>query len=346
MTSSTGQAQPAWDAPSPCWSEREFQARAAELAPDAEPLRFEVRKRGASYELIVRDKAVQTHRLGAQTCQALQQAALTLLKLGRSGGRDRPSARESAAKSDPRPEGPVQSGRSGGQEKPANSKAQRDSLSETTAQEGKENSSQAGQGLPTENSRALRVKKAATGPSPKKRRRRLGQWHLAGQGGVGLGAMPGAYALAGATLGWERKRWRVQGGPRAALGAGSPQGVDSSWRANFRLWGASAQACWLGRLTSLRFPLCGGIEGAALESWRSSQAPGPKKLWTLWWGANLRAGVELDVSERLFFQSFVEASLLPRRPSVEIEDGPRLCCGALTGGLQAGLGLRLGRSTR
>lgn len=120
--------------------------------------------------------------------------------------------------------------------------------------------------------------------------------------------------------------------------------MDSSWRADFRLWSASVRGCWIAPLGSLRLPLCAGLEAGALQSWRSSAAPGPKELWSPWWGANLRAGVELDLSDRLFFQSFVEGSLLPRRPSVEIEDGPRLCCGAVAGGLQAGLGLRLGRS--
>lgn len=341
LARSVCQAQPRWQAPPTCLAEREFQAKAAKLAAGAQSLRFEVRKQGASYELTVLDDGVKTHRLRAKSCQGLERAALTLLQLGRSEGkkeRKEPGLGAGQEQSGARVEqqepqvrqtqGPRQTVASSSEASP--SLVEKEALAQGPLRKPEKSEPQgASQAIVRRNAR---------------RSKRLGRWLVALQGGAGLGAMPRFYGLVGAQLGWERKGWRVQGGPQLALGSTSPQSVEGSWRANFRLWAGSARGCWIGQLRALRLPLCAGFEAGALQSWRSSLAPGPKELWTPWWGVNLRAGVELDFSERLFFQSFLDASLLPRRPSVEIEDGPRLCCGAFAGGLQAGLGLRLGRS--
>lgn len=177
------------------------------------------------------------------------------------------------------------------------------------------------------------------------------------EAGGGGGALPGFQGQVLASLGGERGRWQLSGAGIFRFGARSPDRIEAVWRARFSVWAGRLEGCYVLSSGAFRWPLCAGGEFGRMKSWRRAMNSGagsgvgsgsgsgsiPSEVQSWWWALQLQARGEWDLSRWFFVLAAAEVSFLPRRPTIAVENGPRLCCGPVSAAMRLGVGMRWGR---
>lgn len=337
------EAAPTWRAPRECPTIGTFEAKVAELDLESvDGLSFDVVRKHGGYRMQVRDHEVQTHQLKADDCGALLDAALMILRLGQSDP-------DLGKKSQEGPPSPQKSRSADSTKNPVEeleSKASRVSKPVSASRNNK------GQRIKTSppkedasvSSRARKPERTSRWkPRTNSRNRRSPQGVVLLGAGMGWGALPGMYGHALAHLGLRLRTWRLLGGAKVYWGAHSPSSIEELWRASFGVAEGRILGCKVLGRGPWSWPICLGASVGQLSAWRDTEGPGPTKVQQIWWSALGQAGAERDLRAGFFAHAQLEVGVLPRRPSVEIEHGPRLCCGPVTVTASLGVGMRLGR---
>lgn len=367
---------PTWNAPASCPTQARFAKKLSAKKLEAGPaLSFQVREKPGGYQMQVRDDGVVTHTINAEQCEALLDAALMILGLGRkdaqadaSQDNQRPSppqkttdpARNRASGKRParrrgRADEPQRSDEPEVDAKQENEREKTVTVATTTQSERREKTAgdeklptaseaQVDVGPPKEKARRTKAKRPRRVRVRKTRKWPAGLNFLAqGVAGASLGVLPSIHGQGALEFGFGWSRWQVLAGPAIRFGAKSPSSVGEDWRADFWVPEGKIAGCYVLGSSRWRWPLCVGASLGVLDASRGSDAPGPTQVKVLWWSVLASVEARYDLSTRLYALARLQFDGLPNRPRVEIEQGPHLCCGAVGAGASLGVGLRLGR---